>query len=294
MPQKSTVVFRPIRVFAVALVLAVSAQVRADETTATVPVASPESVSAAIHALPPAPSPEPNVQAAPAEKTAPVSSPTTGLPTTKLLPPKIPSEAKPAEAKPAPVAAPSKVPQNESLRDAAARLKLPLPLPQSRVVVLKAKRRLEVWNGDTFVKSYRVALGGKPTGHKARQGDGRTPEGEFFICTRNAQTSAFHIFLGLSYPAMPDATRGLKNRAISEREFRIIRSRLASRGAPLWRTRLGGWVGIHGGTNEKFARKQSQKRGSPDWTAGCVALTNREIEEIHAATKLGTPVSVRP
>lgn len=196
--------------------------------------------------------------------------------------------AKPAAtpARPVPTA-------NETLRAAAKRLKLPLPLPGGRIVVHKEKRKLEVWSGSTLVKTFRVALGKTPTGHKAKQGDGRTPEGEFFICTRNAETSAFHIFLGLSYPALPDAKRGLQTKAISQREFMDIRNRLASRNVPLWRTRLGGWVGIHGGTGQAFARKQSAERRSPDWTAGCIALTNTEIEEIYAATKMGTPVSVR-
>lgn len=185
-------------------------------------------------------------------------------------------------------------PASENIWAAAQRLKLALPLSEGRMVVKKAERRLELWNGPALVKTYRVALGKTPTGHKAQQGDGRTPEGEFFICTRNSDSSAFHIFLGLSYPALPDAQRGLQTKAISQREFLAIRNRLASRNVPLWRTRLGGWVGIHGGTGGAFAQKQSAERKSPDWTAGCIALTNAEIEEIYAATKMGTPVSVRP
>jgi hypothetical protein len=196
-----------------------------------------------------------------------------------------------------PTSAPPSTPKPrapESLRAAARRLKLPLPLPQGRVEVDKSARTLELWSGKTLVKRYRVALGPSPVGHKQKQGDGRTPEGRFFICTRNSRTSAFHIFLGLSYPGLPDASRGVAVGKISPREFAAIRSRLASRQAPLWRTRLGGWVGIHGGTNASFAAKIRQKRGHADWTQGCVALSDREIEEIHAATILGTPVDIRP
>ena len=176
----------------------------------------------------------------------------------------------------------------------AQRLKLPLPLPNARIVVLKSQRRLELWNGNQLVKAYYVALGGNPVGAKSRQHDNRTPEGHFRICTRNAATSAFHIFLGLSYPDVPDAARGLNSGAISWREYALIQRRLASRGAPLWETRLGGWVGIHGGTGSPFAQKQAAKRGRNDWTAGCVALTDREIEELYVATKMGTPVWIRP
>lgn len=182
----------------------------------------------------------------------------------------------------------------ESLRETASRLKLPLPLPLGRIVVLKSRRRLELWNGDTLIKTYGVALGASPQGHKRRRGDKRTPEGEFRICTRNATTSAFHIFLGLDYPAVPDAARALKNKTISWREYQAIRSRLASRSAPPWGTRLGGWVGIHGGNDGAFARKRAKQLGGSDWTAGCIALRDREIEEIYAATRLGTMVSVRP
>lgn len=181
-----------------------------------------------------------------------------------------------------------------SLRSAASRLGLSLPLPQARVVIFKSKRRLELWNGQTLVKVYRVALGNNPNGAKQKQHDSRTPEGRFYICTRNSTNSAFHVFLGLSYPALPDAQRGKKTGLISAREYAMIRNRLASRGAPLWETRLGGWVGIHGGTEGTFARKQMNKRGRTDWTAGCIAVTDREIEEIHRATVLGTPVWVRP
>lgn len=182
----------------------------------------------------------------------------------------------------------------ETVQGAARRLKLALPLARGRLIIWKSQRRLEVWNDKTLVKTFRVALGANPLGAKQTQGDSRTPEGEFFLCTRNASTSAFHIFLGLSYPAMPDATRAVQSKKISPREFQIIQNRLAARSAPLWRTRLGGWVGIHGGSNGAFAAGQSKKRGRADWTAGCIALTDKEIEEIYAATKLGTPVSIRP
>lgn len=183
---------------------------------------------------------------------------------------------------------------SESLRDIVRRRKLSLPLSNAQIVITKSQRRLDVISGSTLVKSYRVALGENPIGHKQSQGDNRTPEGQFYICTRNAKNSQFHIFLGLSYPSLPDATRAVQGRQITAREYQLIRQRLASRSAPLWRTGLGGWIGIHGGTGGKFAQKKMRERGKPDWTAGCIALTDREIQEIHAATQIGTPVIVRP
>lgn len=183
---------------------------------------------------------------------------------------------------------------HESLRAALNRLKLPLPLPRARIVVTKSQRKLELFSGEALVKSYRVALGPWPAGPKQSEGDGRTPEGQLYICTRNAKNSGFHIFLGLSYPSLPDAVRGVNSKVISWRDYMMIRQRLASRGAPLWRTRLGGWVGIHGGTGGAFSQKRSAERKSNDWTAGCIAVTDKEIEEIYSATALGTPVLVRP
>jgi hypothetical protein len=188
-----------------------------------------------------------------------------------------------------PIVQPTPPPSNETLRAAVTRLKLPLPLPKARIVVSKAARTLELFNGEALVKTYRVALGSNPSGHKRNRGDGRTPEGQFYICTRNAKDSAFHIFLGLSYPALPDAARGVNQKIISWRDYQIIRQRLASRGAPLW-----GWVGIHGGTGQKYANRKIAERKSPNWTQGCIAVTDAEISELHAATTLGTSVLVKP
>ena len=169
-----------------------------------------------------------------------------------------------------------------------------MPLKDANIVIDKSQRRLELYSGDTLIKTYRVALGDNPVGHKQRQGDSRTPEGHFYICTRNAKDSAFHIFLGLSYPGVPDAKRAVDSKQITWREYQIINQRLASRGRPPWETNLGGWVGIHGGSDDAFARNRRSQRGKNDWTAGCIALTNREIAEIHAATVLGTPVEIKP
>ena len=199
----------------------------------------------------------------------------------------------PASPEPSP-ASENAVVTDETLRAIITRRNLALPLKNAHVVIYKGQRRLELYSGDTLIKAYRVALGDNPVGHKQRQGDSRTPEGHFYICTRNAKNSAFHIFLGLSYPGVPDAKRAVNSKQITWREYQIINQRLASRGRPPWETNLGGWVGIHGGSDAAFARKKRNERGKNDWTAGCIALTNQEIAEIHAATVLGTPVEIKP
>lgn len=211
----------------------------------------------------------------------------------------------PFEESPVPVAPPStplatvSVPvatatENVPLREIVKARGLALPLAEASIVIDKSERRLDLLSRGVLVKSYRVALGRNPVGAKTAQGDSRTPEGHFYICTRNAKTSAFHIFLGLSYPGLPDAKRAVNNKKITWRDYQIINRRLASRGRPPWETKLGGWIGIHGGTDAPYAQKQMRQRGGKDWTAGCIALTNREIEEIHAATQMGTPVEIKP
>lgn len=178
------------------------------------------------------------------------------------------------------------------LRQIVDQGKLALPLRDARIVITKHLHKLDLYSGDSLVKSYHVALGENPQGDKTQRGDGRTPEGHFYICTRNGKDSAFHIFLGLSYPAVPDAKRAVNDKQITWSQYQTIRGRLASRGAPLWNTALGGWIGIHGGSDDSFAAKMRKKRGSTDWTAGCIALTDKEIEEVAAATKMGTPVEI--
>jgi hypothetical protein len=257
------------------------------------PATVPDEVTRAVTSLPPAPE-------AGAPTPVPVA-PVLNTPTAVALPSATPpaSDSTPSAAWPESVPQPlpnssNTRPSSEPLRAIVARMNKTLPLAQGRVVVLKQARTLQLWDGQTLVKSYRVALGPNPFGHKQNQGDGRTPEGDYFVCTRNARTSAFHIFLGLSYPAVPDAERAVRQKKISTRELQLIRSRLASRKAPLWRTKLGGWVGIHGGSDQPFASRIQRKRGRTDWTQGCVGLRDREIEEISAALKLGARVSIRP
>ncbi len=226
-------------------------------------------------------------QAPPAQDAQLVTEDISSAPTTSDSAPQVLADDKSQPSKATP-----RSPRGETVRAMARRLKLPLPLPKARIEIYKSLRRLDVYSGQVLLKTYSVALGSQPVGAKQHQGDGRTPEGSFRICRRDNLTSNFHIFLGLSYPEVPDAERGLRNNQITPREHQVIRNRLAARSAPPWRTNLGGWIGIHGGTDAAFAQKLKQQRNSPDWTAGCIALTDREIEEIYAATTMGTPVNV--
>ena len=145
-----------------------------------------------------------------------------------------------------------------------------LPLPPlsgqiDHILVEKSARRLTVYRDGAALRTYRIALGFAPTGDKFRQGDGKTPEGTFRINRRNS-ASAFHLSLGLDYPQRDD----------------VIRAR-AGGYAP------GGDIFIHG-QPKAYAGKPTLRR---DWTAGCIALSDDEIEELWRIAPIGTLVEIR-
>jgi murein L,D-transpeptidase YafK len=154
------------------------------------------------------------------------------------------------------------------------------PLKDVWVHIDKSEHQLTLHSGDVAVKRYRAGFG-DPTGDKVKQGDRKTPEGTFRVVTRNSQ-SMFHLFLGLSYPMAEDADRGLEAGLINAREAKAIREAEAAKRQPPWNTALGGAIGIHG------------EGGSNDWTLGCVAVENDEIEELWGVVKMGTRVVVVP
>jgi len=149
------------------------------------------------------------------------------------------------------------------------------------VVVLKSKRTLHLFDGDRLVRIYPIALGTQPSGQKLHAGDGRTPEGKFRICSRNPQ-SKYHRFLGIDYPDVPAAQRGLHDGLVSFGEFRdVVIAHNAGR-CPSWSTALGGGIGLHG-------------HGSAgDWTAGCIALDDADIEELYDVLRIGDEVEILP
>ena len=158
---------------------------------------------------------------------------------------------------------------------------LNLPLTDPRIVVLKARRQLELYSADKLVRTYKIGLGLNPIADKEREGDRATPEGEFYIFTKNPR-SAFHLSLGISYPNIEDAERGLRTGLITRAQYNsIIRAIKRKQGPPQY-TPLGGLIYIHG------------NGASSDWTWGCVALENVDIEELYRAIPVGTPVVIKP
>jgi len=165
--------------------------------------------------------------------------------------------------------------------EALNRRPLKLPLADPRVIVEKGARRLRLYAGGELVRVRRVALGFEPAGDKVKQGDGRTPEGEFYVCMKN-ERSKFYLSLGLSYPNEDDARRGLDGGMISRAEADRIRRAVRNGRCPPWNTALGGEIFIHGGGT------------AGDWTWGCVALENPEVRELFEALPAGTRVRIDP
>jgi len=157
---------------------------------------------------------------------------------------------------------------------------LKLPLVSPRIVVKKAERKLFLYSAGKLVRTYHVGLGLSPVGDKVREGDRRTPEGDFFIFTKNDK-SAFYLSLGVSYPNTAHAQRGLRDGLITRAQYESIISALNAKQAPPQNTKLGGDIYIHG------------NGASSDWTWGCVALENDDVRELFNAVPVGTPVRIQ-
>lgn len=164
-----------------------------------------------------------------------------------------------------------------------------------RIVISKSRQLLELYQGYLRIKTYRVCLGLEPCGPKRITGDRRTPEGEYFICLKTT-ASKFHRFLGISYPGESDAQAAFEAGIISRATRDDIVQRARSGQAPPWDTKLGGWVGIHGYPTDGYKHTWiSLLYPKPhNWTDGCIAMWNFEVEELFSTVTVGTPVTIVP
>jgi murein L,D-transpeptidase YafK len=178
-------------------------------------------------------------------------------------------------------AAPAKEVVKDQNLITAERPPLSLPLAQPRIEVKKSQRQLLLFSGNKLVRTYRIGLGLNPVGDKVRQGDRRTPEGDFYIFTKNDK-SAFYRSLGISYPNAASAARGLRDHLINKTQYDAIMRAWRAKQGPPQNTLLGGDIYIHG------------NGAGSDWTWGCVALENEDIRELFAAVNVGTPVRIEP
>ena len=145
---------------------------------------------------------------------------------------------------------------------------LPAGAKADSILILKKAHRMELLSGGRVLRSYKVALGTGGLAAKEREGDARTPEGHYVIDSRNP-ASHYHLALHISYPNAEDRKRAAK-RGVSP----------------------GGAIMIHGLPKGQEAIGASHVLY--DWTLGCVAVTNEEIEEVWKLVPDGTPVEIRP
>jgi murein L,D-transpeptidase YafK len=133
----------------------------------------------------------------------------------------------------------------------------------TQILVDKSERNMWLFHNDRVLKTYDVDLGRSPTGHKQFEGDGKTPEGRYIIDRRNPN-SHYHLSLGISYPNEQDVA------------FATAQGK-----------EPGGEIFIHG---------HSRYRGGNygDWTVGCIAVSDREMETIYSMVRNGTPITIRP
>ncbi len=186
-----------------------------------------------------------------------------------------------AEEKPSPPVNITKSPQVSPIEPAELP-DIPLggPLPKAKIVIRKLERKLYLYSEGKLVREYPIKLGKNPVDDKVRQGDFCTPEGSFYICIKNPR-SQYHLSLGLSYPNTEDAKRGLETKLIDKIQYDAIIRRISSKGIPPWDTPLGGEIFIHG------------EADIWDWTYGCVALYNDDIEELFKVVPVGTQVVIQ-
>ena len=149
--------------------------------------------------------------------------------------------------------------------------------------IWKIDRRMQLRQGETVLREFRVSLGVEPRSGKEVQGDKRTPVGRYYITHKNGG-SRFHRFLGLSYPNEEDADRGYRRGLISAGEWADIFLANLHGDDPPYSTRLGGRVGIHGFGGRPYV--------PVDWTDGCIAISDGEIEYLFDVVAVGTPVII--
>jgi hypothetical protein len=147
------------------------------------------------------------------------------------------------------------------------------------------KQRHEMWleDGDQVIRKFWVALGKDPASGKLLRGDGRTPSGRYYICEKQPR-SRFRKFLGISYPNIDDAERAFADRLITADEWADIFVANLRQTVPPWSTPMGGRVGIHGFGGRPLI--------PVDWTEGCIAVSDADIDYLYDRVPLGTPVVI--
>lgn len=152
----------------------------------------------------------------------------------------------------------------------------------NHILIEKEKRCLSVLNAEgQRLLHCRVALGKAPIGHKMREGDGKTPEGAYFVCLRR-EKGKYGFSLGISYPSLTDAKNAVSEGRLDEALLHLFEEAERETKRPPWGTSLGGEIYIHAGGSDR------------DWTAGCIALDEGDMEKLFAMIDHGDRVEIIP
>ena len=150
------------------------------------------------------------------------------------------------------------------------------------ICVSKSRRELTAKRDDgTIAMKCPVALGSSPIGHKLSSGDGKTPEGRYFVCLMR-ENGKFGPSLGLSYPSLRDAENAVNEGRLEAGLLPLFTAAEKHKTRPPWGTALGGEICIHGGGDVR------------DWTAGCIALSDENIRKLFALCHEGDEVIITP
>lgn len=160
---------------------------------------------------------------------------------------------------------------------------------QYDLVISRSSQELKIMEGEQIVKQFHIAFGKGGKGAKRILGDSKTPLGVYKIINFKGD-SKFHYFMHLDYPNLLDAWYGYKNKIINATEFKYIMTAIKNNDIPPQNTKLGGYIGIHGlgdTTDQKLAI-----HNEINWTQGCIAITNEEINDLKKYVSIGTRVII--
>ena len=149
-----------------------------------------------------------------------------------------------------------------------------------KILVEKAKRRLTLQENGQTIFSCQITLGTTPLGAKTCAGDGKTPEGLYFVCMK--KIGKFGQCLGVSYPGLSDAKKGLENGLIDEAQLALFERAEREKIRPPWGTRLGGEICIHAGSL------------GYDSSAGCMMLTDPDMAQVYPLCDIGDEIEILP
>lgn len=156
----------------------------------------------------------------------------------------------------------------------------PVSEPENTSVKIFKKRRvLELYGDNKLIGRFKIGIGRQNSGFKEKEGDNKTPEGSYYVCYINAN-SKYKYFFGISYPNIKDAQNGLNKNIINEITYNKIKRAIDEERTPPWHTPLGGEIGIHGGGTKS------------DWTYGCIAMSDIDIDIIKEYIRLKTVVNI--